>query len=116
MPGDDRFVEIQQSPRRPWRWWQITLLTVLALGIIGVSLLLLPKLFEGDMTPQFSAAGIASCVVALLGTTGGYLAQKRTGAGIPFVTGTAVQYATSGYASNTPARMKFSLYLRVEKV
>lgn len=37
MPGDDRFVEIQQSPRRPWRWWQITLLTLCALGIVGVT-------------------------------------------------------------------------------
>ncbi len=37
MPGDDRFVEIQQSPRRRWRWWQITLLTLGALGIVGVT-------------------------------------------------------------------------------
>lgn len=36
MPGDDRFVEIhEQSPRRTWRWWQITLLSLLALGIVG---------------------------------------------------------------------------------
>jgi len=37
MPGDDRFVEIQQPSRRPWRWWQITLLTLCALGIVGVT-------------------------------------------------------------------------------
>ncbi|MEK7272579.1 MAG: transglycosylase domain-containing protein, partial [Nitrospirota bacterium] len=37
MPGDDRFVEIQQSSRRPWRWWQITLLMLCALGIVGVT-------------------------------------------------------------------------------
>ena len=70
----------------------------LLLGVIGVAMLLLPKMFQGDMTPQFSTVGIISCVVALLGTTGGYLAQKRTGAGIPFVTGTAVQYAVTAGA------------------
>ena len=37
MPGDDRFVEIQEQPRRRWRWWQITLLTLGALGIVGVT-------------------------------------------------------------------------------
>lgn len=37
MPGDDRFVEIQQPSRRPWRWWHITLLTLCALGIVGVT-------------------------------------------------------------------------------
>lgn len=67
----------------------------LLLGVAGVSLLLLPKLFQGDMTPQFSTAGITACVIALLGTTGGYLTQKRSGGDIPFVTGTAVQYAVT---------------------
>lgn len=70
----------------------------LALGVVGVALLLLPKMFEGDYTPQFTTAGIVACVVALAGTTGGYLAQKRTGAGIPFVTGTAVQYGVTAVA------------------
>lgn len=37
MPGDDRFVEIQQSPRRTWRWWQITLVVCFALGIVGIT-------------------------------------------------------------------------------
>jgi penicillin-binding protein 1A len=37
MPGDDRFVEMQQPSRRPWRWWQITLLTLCALGIVSVT-------------------------------------------------------------------------------
>ncbi|MEC4890661.1 MAG: PBP1A family penicillin-binding protein [Nitrospira sp.] len=38
MPGDDRFVEIhEQRPRRIWRWWQIALLSLLALTLVGVT-------------------------------------------------------------------------------
>ncbi len=67
----------------------------LALGVIGVALLLLPKMFQGDLTPQFSTIGIISCTVALLGTTFGYLTQKKTGAEMDFVTGTAIQYSVT---------------------
>jgi drug/metabolite transporter (DMT)-like permease len=67
----------------------------LALGFIGVLFLLSPKLFEGDLSTGFSTFGIICCVLALLGTTGGYLLQKKGGAGIPFLAGTAVQFATS---------------------
>ena len=64
----------------------------LALGVLGVSLLLLPKMFQGDLTPQFSTIGIISCAIALFGTTLGYLSQKKHGTDMDFVTGTAVQY------------------------
>ena len=37
MSGDDRFVEIQEQPRRLWRWWQIALLGVLVCTILGVT-------------------------------------------------------------------------------
>ena len=37
MPGDDRFVEIHEQPRRPWRWWQIALLAGLACTLIGIA-------------------------------------------------------------------------------
>ena len=67
----------------------------LALGFIGVFFLLSPKLFEGDLSTGFSTFGIICCVLALLGTTGGYLLQKKVGADIPFLAGTAVQFATS---------------------
>jgi len=67
----------------------------LALGFIGVFFLLSPKLFEGDLSTGFSTFGIICCVLALLGTTGGYLLQKKGGADIPFLAGTAVQFATS---------------------
>ncbi len=67
----------------------------LVLGIVGVALLLLPKVFQGDLSSAFSGAGILACVIALLGTTGGYLAQKKTGGEIPFLPGTAVQFAAT---------------------
>ena len=67
----------------------------LALGFIGVFFLLSPKLFEGDLSTGFSTFGIICCVLALLGTTAGYLLQKKGGADIPFLAGTAVQFATS---------------------
>lgn len=67
----------------------------LGLGVIGVALLLLPKVLQGDFSPQFTTAGIVACFISLLGTTGGYLAQKRTGGEIPFMTGTAVQYGVT---------------------
>ena len=56
----------------------------LLLGFIGVTFLLIPKLFEGDLSIGFSAAGITDCVLALLGTTAGYLIQKKGGSDIPF--------------------------------
>ena len=67
----------------------------LLLGFVGVTFLLIPKLFEGDLSIGFSAAGITACVLALLGTTAGYLIQKKGGSDIPFLAGTAVQFAAA---------------------
>jgi drug/metabolite transporter (DMT)-like permease len=67
----------------------------LLFGLIGVALLLLPRVFKGDYSSSFSALGLFSCFLALVGTTVGYLLQKRTGSGIPFLSGTAVQYAAA---------------------
>ncbi len=67
----------------------------LGLGVVGVAILLLPNIFKGDVSTEFTAAGIITCLVALLGTTGGYLLQKKSGADIPFLTGTTVQYFVS---------------------
>lgn len=67
----------------------------LALGLLGVSLLLLPKVFSGDFSPNFSGVGILSCFLALSGTTAGYLLQKKSGTDIPFLSGTAVQFAAA---------------------
>jgi drug/metabolite transporter (DMT)-like permease len=43
----------------------------------------------------FTGLGIVSGVLALLGTTTGYLLQKKGGSDIPFLPGTAVQFATA---------------------
>ena len=67
----------------------------LLLGFIGILFLLSPKLFEGDLSTGFSTSGIICCILALFGTTAGYLLQKKGGADIPFLAGTAVQFATS---------------------
>ena len=37
MPGDDRFVEIQESSRRRWPWWQVTLVAVVVLMLVGIT-------------------------------------------------------------------------------
>jgi drug/metabolite transporter (DMT)-like permease len=67
----------------------------LALGFVGVSLILFHKLGRG-----FSdALGGLACVVALLGITTGTLYQKRFGAGMDLRTGTAIQFAAAGLAT-----------------
>ena len=67
----------------------------LILGFTGVLLLLLPKLFQGVFTIGYSGLGIVSGVLALLGTTTGYLLQKKGGSDIHFLPGTAIQFATA---------------------
>ena len=77
------------------RWVQVV---GLFLGVAGIALLLLPKVFQGDYTATTSLTGIFICVIALLGTSGGYLVQKKLGGEIPFLSGTGAQYAVSAVA------------------
>lgn len=77
------------------RWVQVV---GLFLGVAGIALLLLPKVFQGDYTATTSLTGIFICVIALLGTSGGYLVQKKLGGEIPFLSGTGAQYAISAIA------------------
>ena len=65
----------------------------LLLGFSGVMLLLLPKVFSGNFALQFSRSGVIAAVIALIGTTTGYLLQKKGGTEVPFLPGTAVQFA-----------------------
>ena len=74
------------------RWVQVV---GLVLGVTGIALLLLPKVFQGDYSSAISEVGIVICVIALLGTSAGYLVQKKLGSDIPFLTGTGLQYAVS---------------------
>ena len=74
------------------RWAQVI---GLILGVVGIALLLLPKVFQGDYSVITSGIGIFICVIALLGTSAGYLMQKKLGTDIPFLTGTGAQYAIS---------------------
>ena len=64
----------------------------LALGLIGVALVLAPGLLDAGRSADFPILGIGSCLVALAGGTAGTLHQKRHGDGIPLISGTAVQY------------------------
>jgi drug/metabolite transporter (DMT)-like permease len=74
------------------RWVQVV---GLVLGVAGIALLLLPEVFQGDYSSAISEVGIVICVIALLGTSAGYLVQKKLGSDIPFLTGTGMQYAVS---------------------
>jgi len=67
----------------------------LVLGVAGIALLLLPKVFQSDYSSAISEVGIVICVIALLGTSAGYLVQKKLGSDIPFLTGTGMQYVVS---------------------
>ncbi|HEX6725949.1 MAG TPA: hypothetical protein VF078_01260, partial [Nitrospira sp.] len=37
MPGDERFVEIQERSRRRLRPWQVALISLVAVGIVGAT-------------------------------------------------------------------------------
>lgn len=63
----------------------------MALGVLGVVLVLAPGLSGGGVT----VGGVLACLVALAGGTAGTLHQKRHGDGIPLLTGTAVQYVAA---------------------
>mgnify|MGYP000539202381 FL=1 len=68
----------------------------LVLGLIGVTLLLAPKILQGDASLVFSAAGVLAAVVALIGSVWGTLEQKRFGSDLPILYGLAFQYTVSG--------------------
>ncbi len=67
----------------------------IALGFGGVVLVLAPGLATHGTSGSYSIAAVAASVVSLLSTTSATLLQKRYGAGIPMLPGTAIQYAAA---------------------
>ena len=68
----------------------------LVLGLIGVTLLLAPKILQGDASLVFSTAGVLAAMIALIGSVWGTLEQKRYGSDLPILYGLAFQYTVSG--------------------
>jgi drug/metabolite transporter (DMT)-like permease len=68
----------------------------LVLGLIGVALVVSEKLALGGGVPLVTGASLAGVGVALLSTTIGTIYQKRHGARMPLISGTAVQYVAAG--------------------
>ena len=63
----------------------------LILGLIGVVLVLGPSLDQ-----SISLSAVIAIFVALIGSTTATLLQKKIGAGVPLIAGTAYQYLASG--------------------
>lgn len=67
----------------------------LALGLLGVCLVVGEKM-SGSAALVVTPATLVACLVALVSTTLGTLYQKRHGATMPLLSGTAVQYVAAG--------------------
>jgi drug/metabolite transporter (DMT)-like permease len=67
----------------------------LAVGLIGVALVVGPGVAETGSAAPLPTAGLVATLVALVSATLGTVWQKRHGDGIPLVWGTTVQYAAS---------------------
>jgi len=68
----------------------------LALGLTGVTLLLVPKILQGNTSLAFSTIGVLAAGFALVGSVWGTLEQKRHGSDLPILYGMAFQYTVSG--------------------
>ncbi|MGY1604915.1 DMT family transporter [Geodermatophilus sp. SYSU D00815] len=67
----------------------------LALGLVGVGLVVVPGLAAAGPVGPLPVAGLVGCLVALAAGTYGTVYQKRHGEAVPLLWGTAVQYAAS---------------------
>ena len=63
----------------------------LVLGFTGVVLVLVPT-----FDTSIPASGVIGILIALIGSTTATLLQKKIGAGVPLIAGTAYQYLASG--------------------
>ena len=67
----------------------------LSLGLVGLLLVLVPRI-NASSASAISGISVFACVIGLLGGTSGTILQKRYGAGIPTLAGTAIQYSATG--------------------
>jgi drug/metabolite transporter (DMT)-like permease len=67
----------------------------LALGLVGLILVIAPKL-GGASGQELPTAGVIAVFIALLGGTSGTLLQKKFGAGVEVLSGTSWQYIFTG--------------------
>jgi drug/metabolite transporter (DMT)-like permease len=67
----------------------------LTLGLVGLVLVILPKLLTSS-AQSLPLVGVVAVIIALLGSTTGTLLQKRFGSGIEVLSGTAWQYLATG--------------------
>ncbi len=65
-----------------------------ALGFMGVIIVLTPGLTHHSTT-TYTAGAVIAAIVSLLSTTAATIMQKRFGASIPMLAGTSVQYAAA---------------------
>jgi len=75
----------------------------LVLGLVGVALVLVPKIGDGV---GITAFGIGLAVVALLAMTAGTLYQKRFCTGMDLLSGTVVQYVAASLVVGVIALIK----------
>lgn len=78
----------------PWQWLG------LALGLVGITLVLSGQLAPGDggLFQGFGLDALACVLAALVGISAGTLYQKRYCAGMPLLGGSVVQYLAAGVA------------------
>jgi drug/metabolite transporter (DMT)-like permease len=67
----------------------------LGLGLVGLVLVIAPKL-EGSGEQGLPTAGVIAVFIALLGGTSGTLLQKKFGSGVEVLPGTSWQYVATG--------------------
>jgi drug/metabolite transporter (DMT)-like permease len=67
----------------------------LLLGLVGVALVVSEQVLAVTDVPTVTLVSFGACIVALLSTTAGTLYQKRFGAGMPLLSGTALQYVAA---------------------
>jgi drug/metabolite transporter (DMT)-like permease len=84
----------------------------LALGLIGVFLVVFPKLSKAD---GFTPESLLFLVIALLGSTIATLLQKKIGHSIPLMIGTTYQFAIAGIGLLLISLLRGKTYLEINQ-